>query len=279
MKKIIAIVAAVLMLCIVTACNQKAAKDQVLVDRATVDSITRYLGQLNGAQLQSMFANDSTVDRSKLLAGLQAGFGLDTNRYYMEGAQIGMQMQGMLQNIYERYGVKLDSRTYLAELKKTFADTANKDREVVQHLGQELDRLMRNVDKMKSKKNIAAGEKYISDLMAADKSYKKTASGMVYKVIAEGEGANFTEADSINITYEGKKIDGSTFDKGTHKFTMSGVVPGFAEALKMMKPGSKMEIILPYNLAYGEEGSTNPMTRQQVIAPYETLIFTMEAVK
>ncbi len=278
MKKIIAIVAAVLMLGITTGCNQRNNTNEG-IDRQTVDSISRLLGQLNGAQLKMMVENDNTIDLKQMLAGIQTGFAVDTVRSFKEGANIGMRMQDMMENIKERFGVELDPRVFMLELKKTATDTATVDRAAMQELNTQLDRIMNNVQKQKSRKNIDAGKKYVDDQLAADPSFKKTSSGLVYKVIAEGEGANFTEADSININYEGKKVDGTVFDKGTQKFTMRNVVPGFAEALKMMKPGSKLEVILPYDLAYGEEGNRNMMTGQLVIEPYETLIFTMEAVK
>jgi FKBP-type peptidyl-prolyl cis-trans isomerase FkpA len=84
-----------------------------------------------------------------------------------------------------------------------------------------------------------------------------TASGLQYKVIAPGKGPHPTDADVALINYEGKLLDGKTFDKSQQPTPMpiKGVVPGFSEALKLMSKGAKYRVWIPAKLGYGEKGA------------------------
>ncbi len=82
------------------------------------------------------------------------------------------------------------------------------------------------------------------------------------------------------VKYRGTHVNGEEFDKSPDAvaFDLRQVVPGFAEIIKLMKPGAKVTAVLPYNLAYGEEGSRNPMSGEMIIKPFETLVFEIETV-
>jgi len=84
-----------------------------------------------------------------------------------------------------------------------------------------------------------------------------TASGLQYKVIAPGKGPHPTDADVALVNYEGKLLDGKTFDKSQQPTPMpiKGVVPGFSEALKLMSKGAKYHVWIPAKLGYGEKGA------------------------
>ncbi len=103
-------------------------------------------------------------------------------------------------------------------------------------------------------------------------------SGLQYKVIEQGEGAVATVEDNVTVRYEGKMIDGTVFDSSyerdpdTSTFKPSKVIKGWTEALCMMPEGSKWELYIPQELAYGERQAGK-------IKPYSTLIFTVEVVK
>lgn len=104
-----------------------------------------------------------------------------------------------------------------------------------------------------------------------------TASGLQYKVITEGNGPQPTDNDKVTVHYAGTLINGKEFDSSYKRgqpavFPVGAVIPGWIEALKLMKVGSKWEIYIPANLAYGEHGAP-PM-----IGPDETLIFTVELI-
>jgi len=131
----------------------------------------------------------------------------------------------------------------------------------------------------KAIENKKKGEEYLNNLKN-DKSYTTTASGLTYKVEKQGDaaGKNFTDDDVVMVKYTGKHLDGTVFDSSKQgdkdeavAFSLKQVVPGFAEMLKLMKPGDKVTAVIPAELAYGVEGNRG-------IDPNETLIFEMEAV-
>ncbi len=99
-------------------------------------------------------------------------------------------------------------------------------------------------------------------------------SGLQYKVITEGSGAKPKAEDTVTVHYRGSLIDGTVFDSSVDRgepatFALNRVIPGWTEALQLMKKGSKWEIYIPADLAYGERGAG-------VIEPYATLIFEVE---
>lgn len=102
-------------------------------------------------------------------------------------------------------------------------------------------------------------------------------SGLQYKVIEQGKGAKPGKADTVTVEYTGQLIDGTVFDS-TDKtgkpatFQVSQVIPGWTEALQLMPAGSKWEIYVPSNLAYGSRSVGGP------IGPNETLVFKIHLV-
>ena len=103
-------------------------------------------------------------------------------------------------------------------------------------------------------------------------------SGLQYKVLTKGEGEVPTANDKVQVNYEGRLIDGTVFDASAKhgdqpaEFTPSQVIRGWTEALTMMPVGSKWQLYIPYELAYGERGAGDD------IKPYSTLIFDVELV-
>ncbi|MEN8928508.1 MAG: FKBP-type peptidyl-prolyl cis-trans isomerase [Flavobacteriales bacterium] len=99
-------------------------------------------------------------------------------------------------------------------------------------------------------------------------------SGLRYKVITEGTGAKPTATDRVKAHYHGTLMDGTIFDSSVDRgepleIGVGQVIPGWTEALQLMPVGSKWELYIPYNLAYGERGS-------QSIPPYSPLVFQVE---
>jgi FKBP-type peptidyl-prolyl cis-trans isomerase FklB len=90
-----------------------------------------------------------------------------------------------------------------------------------------------------------------------DKNVITTASGLEYKIIAPGDrkAAAITPTDTVTVQYRGKLLDGSEFDSSYERgapasFTVNGVIPGWQEALVLMKPGAKWQLFIPPELAY-----------------------------
>jgi FKBP-type peptidyl-prolyl cis-trans isomerase FklB len=103
----------------------------------------------------------------------------------------------------------------------------------------------------------------------------------LFKQIKAGNGIKPTLTDTVLITYTGKYVDGTVFDSNVGKETFKtslngGAIPGFLEALTLMEEGSEAEVIIPYDIAYGKNGSRNPYSGDMRIEPYKTLVFTLK---
>lgn len=128
--------------------------------------------------------------------------------------------------------------------------------------------------KQQAERNKKEGEAFL----AANKKkegVKVTSSGLQYRVIKEGTGKKPKETDTVTVNYKGSLVDGTEFDSSYKRgepatFPVNGVIKGWTEALQMMKTGSKWELYIPSDLAYGEQG------RMPVIGPNSVLIFEVE---
>jgi len=138
--------------------------------------------------------------------------------------------------------------------------------------------LMRTTrDAVKHAKEEAAkeeGRKFLAE-NATKEGVKTLPSGLQYKVLREGTGKVADVNDEVVVKYEGRLIDGTVFDSSyernpqTSKFRPNQVIKGWTEALSMMPEGSKWELYIPENLAYGERQAGK-------IPAFSTLIFTVE---
>ena len=270
----------VIMALATTGCNEKAEKGTALND-----SLSETLGEFAGKIVNFQSQRDSTLDKDLFLKGVQDALNADTARSYQSGLNFAMQIMADVQRM-EQEGVKFSKTLFINKFKAAFKGDSINEQELqeLQMTYQSLAQRAINEAKAnspKAKANLEEGKKFL-EKKAKENGYKKTASGIVYKVTKEGAGENFKETDKVLVNYVGKHINGQEFDsnKGQEPvpFDMKGVIPGFAEMLKLMKPGDKVEVIIPSELAYGVDGKRNPMTGQENIGPNETLIFEMEAV-
>lgn len=124
--------------------------------------------------------------------------------------------------------------------------------------------------------NRRAGEQFLKENATKD-SVITTASGLQYKVLVKGEGQVPQMTDKVQVNYEGRLIDGTVFDASAKhgdkpaEFRPDQVIKGWTEALTMMPVGSKWQLYIPQQLAYGERNTGS-------IKPYSTLIFDVELV-
>ena len=104
-------------------------------------------------------------------------------------------------------------------------------------------------------KNHAAAAAFLAE-NGKKKDVQSTASGLQYKVITPGSGASPSATDQVVVNYKGTLLDGSVFDqtegRGPATFPVNGVIPGWTEALQLMKPGAKYQLFIPPKLAYDE---------------------------
>lgn len=104
-----------------------------------------------------------------------------------------------------------------------------------------------------------------------------TPSGLQYKVLKEGDGDMPKATDTVTVNYKGTLIDGTEFDSSYSRgqpatFPVNGVIPGWTEALQLMKTGAKWQLFIPSDLAYGERGAGGK------IGPNSTLVFDVELI-
>lgn len=107
--------------------------------------------------------------------------------------------------------------------------------------------------------------------------------GLQYKIIEEGHGNSPKDDDTVVVEYQGTLVDGTKFDSSYDRgqpatFPVAAVIPGWREALKMMKPGAIWELYIPSTLAYGEQGVPGNPGQPPVIGPNQTLIFKVRLV-
>ncbi len=120
--------------------------------------------------------------------------------------------------------------------------------------------------------NQKAGDAFLAENAKKD-GVKTTASGLQYKVLKAGTGKTPTAADTVSVKYRGTFINGKEFDATAEEpatFTVGGVIPGWTEALQLMKEGDKWQIVVPAKLGYGAHGDG------RVVGPNEVLVFEIE---
>jgi FKBP-type peptidyl-prolyl cis-trans isomerase len=132
---------------------------------------------------------------------------------------------------------------------------------------------------MQERKVAALDKKKEGDAFLAENTKKEGVmtlpNGLQYKILKAGEGKKPTADSAVEVKYRGTFIDGKEFDSSgseTRIFEVKEVIPGWQEALQLMPVGSKWQIVVPAELAYGERGMG------QVIMPNSTLIFEVELV-
>lgn len=149
-----------------------------------------------------------------------------------------------------------------AEIQKFFTAMEERQRAAAEEIG---------------KVNAAAGEEFLGK-NGQRSEVKITTSGLQYEVLEEGTGIQPKATDRVMVHYTGKLIDGTVFDSSVERgepatFGVTQVIPGWVEALQLMKEGAKWRLFIPSNLAYGPNGAGG------AIGPNATLIFDVELIK
>jgi FKBP-type peptidyl-prolyl cis-trans isomerase FkpA len=113
------------------------------------------------------------------------------------------------------------------------------------------------------------------DKAAKEKGAVKTASGMVYQSLKEGQGASPKASSTVEVNYRGTLTNGKEFDSSYKRnqsisFPLTGVIPCWTEGVQLMKPGGKAKLVCPPELAYGARGAGRD------VPPNATLIFEVE---
>ena len=284
MKKIttLAAIAAVAGLASCTAQSPKANLSTEL------DSLSYSIGMAQTQGLKGYLVGRMDVDTAYLaefIKGVNEGANKTSKKdiAYMAGLQIGQQisnqmMKGINQELFAGDSTKTISKdNFMAGF---IAGTLEKGGVMTMEAAQEYTRTAMETIKAKAMEekyadNKAAGEKFLAENKTKE-GVKTTESGLQYKVITEGKGEIPADTCKVKVNYKGTLIDGTEFDSSYKRnepatFRANQVIKGWTEALTMMPVGSKWELYIPQELAYGSRESGQ-------IKPFSTLIFEVELV-
>lgn len=133
------------------------------------------------------------------------------------------------------------------------------------------------MDKIAEKEK-SSGTQFLDDYLKKNPNAKKTESGLVYEVLKEGTGATPKETDKVEVHYHGTLTNGEVFDSSvdrgkTIEFPLDRVIKGWTEGLQLVKEGGKVRLVIPSDLAYGDQGAPPK------IPGGATLIFEVELFK
>lgn len=147
--------------------------------------------------------------------------------------------------------------------------------QILMQFGNEIEESANAERSAEAEANAAAGAAYLAQ-NGAKPGVTTTPSGLQYEVLRVGEGDRPTRESTVRLHYRGTLVDGTEFDSSyggdPAVFMVSGVIPGFTEALLLMQVGSQYRIAIPAGIAYGPQG-TGP------IGPNSTLIFEIELLE
>ncbi|MCI0382801.1 MAG: FKBP-type peptidyl-prolyl cis-trans isomerase [Chlamydiae bacterium] len=147
--------------------------------------------------------------------------------------------------------------------------------QILQNLKKQIEMQQRSYITQLAEENRKSGEQFLEENKAKE-GIRVLPSGLQYKVLHEGDGPRPTMLDAVACHYRGNFLNGEIFDSSYEKgkpqsFQLAQVIPGWSEALKMMKVGDRWQLFIPPYLAYGEAG-------YGPIQPNMTLIFEMELI-
>jgi FKBP-type peptidyl-prolyl cis-trans isomerase FklB len=190
---------------------------------------------------------------------------------YAIGADIG--------NSFKRQGFDLNPELVLRGLRDALGTgstllTDKEIRDTIMAFRTELQAKMQETMKAQGEKNQKEGTAFLAENKKKE-GVVTLPSGLQYKVITAGTGPKPTADDSVKCHYRGTFLDGKEFDSSYSRneaavFPVRGVIAGWTEAVQLMSVGSKWQLVIPYELAYGAGG--NPPR----IGPYATLVFEIE---
>ena len=265
-------------------CTAQAPKADLKND---VDSLSYAFGVAQSQGFGNYLTQQLRIDSAQIgdvVKGLidgAAGKDAKSQMAYIEGLKVGKMIaenwvSGITSDVYADDSTKsIDKDNLVAGF---IAGVLNKDQKMTMEEAQEYVQAVMeaaNEKKMEAQfgSNREAGEKFLAENKTKE-GVQVTPSGLQYKVIKQGKGAVPTTTDKVSVHYRGTLIDGTEFDSSYKRnkptdFGVTQVIKGWTEALTMMPVGSKWEIYIPQELAYGSRN-------QGQIKPFSTLIFEVE---
>ena len=285
MKKI-SIFAAIAVAAGLASCTAQAPKANL---KSELDSLSYMKGVQMSQGLDQYALNQLRVDSAYLnnefVKGIAEGIKLSETEKgvaYIQGLAVGRQInvdmfKGISQQLFGNDSITLDKNNFLAGF--FAAIKANYDQDMLTEASAYAtiheEAIKAKAMEEKYADNKAAGEKFLEENKTKE-GVQTTASGLQYKVIKEGKGAIPTDSSTVKVNYKGTLIDGTEFDSSYKRnapatFRANQVIKGWTEALTLMPVGSKWELYIPQELAYGARNAGQ-------IKPFSTLIFEVELV-
>lgn len=264
-------------------CTAQSPKASLKTD---IDSLSYAMGmaRTEGLDQYLMQQGIDSTQMTEFLKGFNEGSAKIEKKdvAYMTGMQVGQMVskqwvEGFNQQIFGGDSTQTISRENLLAgfidgvLGKGGAMDMAKAQEFMQT---QMERIKEEANASKYADNKAAGEKFLAENKGKE-GVVTTPSGLQYKILTKGTGAIPADTSSVKVNYRGTLIDGTEFDSSYKRnepttFRANQVIKGWTEALTLMPIGSKWELYIPYDLAYGARETGGE------IKPYSTLIFEVE---
>ncbi len=280
MKKFIYVASIAIAAVTLASCSGKAPKASFTNQ---IDTLSYAIGVAQTQGLNDYLVQRLNVDTAYMaefvngvLDAAKSGDDKKKNAYYA-GIQIGHQIQsqmvpGISQNIFANDSTKsisLDNMLagFISAITKKDMKIAVADADSIANA------IVANIKYGDNKKK---NEDFLAENAKKD-SIVTLPSGVQYKILKEGKGAQPNDSSQVVVNYEGKLIDGTVFDSSYQRnqpatFGLNQVIKGWKEALKLMPIGSEWEIYIPQEQGYGTSEMGN-------IPPYSTLIFKVELLE
>ena len=285
MKKIV-FFAAIVAAAGLASCTGQAPKANL---KSEIDSLSYMMGVTNTQGLSDFAEQRLGVDSTNyadFVRGIQDGIHKTgkQEKAYIAGIQIGQQVSGdMIDNInMQLFGndsiQSLSKDNFLAGFIAAVKKGAVVSVEDAQaYVKEHTEAIKAKALEAKYGENKTAGEKFLAENKTKE-GVITTESGLQYKIIKAGKGEIPTKESSVKVNYKGTLIDGTEFDSSYKRnapatFRADQVIKGWTEALTMMPVGSKWELYIPQDLAYGSRETGG------LIKPFSTLIFEVELLE
>ena len=285
MKKIV-LFAAIVAAAGLASCTAQAPKANM---KSEIDSLSYMMGVTNTQGLMDFAAQRMGVDSANIgnfIKGIEEGINLNSkkDKAYMAGVQIGQQISGDMFEGINRQLFGNDSTQalskdnflagFIAAVKNGAVVTVEDAKAFVET---RTEAIKAKALEAKYGENKAAGEKFLAENKTKE-GVVTTESGLQYKIIKAGKGEIPTKESTVKVNYKGTLIDGTEFDSSYKRnapatFRADQVIKGWTEALTMMPVGSKWELYIPQELAYGARETGGQ------IKPFSTLIFEVELLE
>lgn len=286
MKKLFVLAMGAALMMNVCSCGSKSA---AILDVAA-DTLSYGIGVMQGQRLaeakaMGVYPDLNELDIEMYLKGIkEAANSSDNKTSYYKGLNDGVQMKQSFEQMSEQFGLDLDFNKFVVAYAQALRGdtTLALDKKNIYTICDSIVAAAREAKEQAELDSIAATPEAIANLEAGmaflaakeqEEGVQKTASGLLYKVVKEGNGKTFKASDRVELNYVGKFINDTIFDQGNKvKFVASQMVPGFGEGLQLMSPGAKYILYIPSDLAYGVRGRGADMPSNS------TLVFEVETL-